>query len=375
MAATQRPQDLPLDEVRENPVGRPASSSTAAAFSARTHGLTMRDLVDAIPRDCFERRLSRQLLGMASSAAVLALAYAALVVNPFWWLLPPLWFLAGTAAWGLYVIGHECGHGSFSNSRRLDRVVGHIMLTPFLYPFHSWRLLHNRHHANTNSIEKDIDWRPLPAVVYRKLGWRSRHIYKLVRTAFWWAGTLHQWATMAFDLRQFAPGRERRAVGVSIAVVAAYAALFFPALAASTGLWGLVKYWAVPWIVAHGWFSTITLTHHTHPAVPFLDQRWWSPAAASLCMTMYCRYPRWAEFLGHDINVHIPHHVAPSIPFYHLRRAHTALQERWPDLVRETSFNWRHLVRVLSLCHLYNTKTGFYARFSDTRQANPASPQ
>jgi omega-6 fatty acid desaturase (delta-12 desaturase) len=312
------------------------------------------------------------LLGVASSVISLAVACAALALNPFWWLLPPLWFLAGTAGWGLYVIGHECGHGSFSRSRRLNHVVGHVMLTPFLYPFHSWRLLHNRHHANTNSIEKDIDWRPLPAVVYRKLPWRSRNVYRLIRTAFWWAGTLHQWATMAFDLRQFPEGRERRRVGVSIVVVLVYAAAFFTVLVAATGLWGLVKYWLVPWLVAHGWFSTITLTHHTHPGVPFLDQRRWSPVAASLSMTMYCRYPRWTEFLGHDINVHIPHHVAPSIPFYHLRRAHAALQERWPDLVRETRFSWRHLGRLLADCNLYDSKTEFYLRFADVRQPGSA---
>jgi acyl-lipid omega-6 desaturase (Delta-12 desaturase) len=340
----------------------------AEVFAARTHGLAPARLVEAIPRECFERRVRRELGAIASNATVLAVAYIALVLDPPRWLLPVLWFLAGTAGWGLYVIGHECGHGSFSKNRRLNHVMGHVMLTPFLYPFHAWRLLHNRHHANTNRVDKDINWCPLPMVVYRKLPWRRRSVYRLLRTVFWWAASLNEWAKMAFDLRQFQEGRDRRQVRVSIVIVALYAALFFPVLISSTGLWGVVKYWLMPWLIAHAWFSTITLTHHTHPRVPYLARRHWSPVGASLTMTIYCRYPRWAEMLMHDITVHVPHHVAPSIPFYQLRRAHAALRERWPDLVQETRFSWRYLFQLLTACHLYDAKTEFYLPFSAARR-------
>ena len=338
------------------------------AFLAGSRGITAAELRRTIPPSCFELDGRRAARSVATSVMAAVLVYAALVANPYWWLLPPLWFVAGTTMWGFYVIGHECGHGSFSHHRGLNYFVGHLMLTPFLYPFHSWRLLHNVHHANTNSLENDIDWRPLPAVVYRKLGSRQRTVYRLIRTVFWWAGTLHQWATRAFDLRQHSSERGRRHVARSIVVVVIFAAVFFPWLLSVAGPWGIVKYWLVPWLVAHGWFSTITLTHHTHPEVPYLDQRRWSPVAANLTMTLYCHYPRWTELLGHDINVHIPHHVAPSIPSYHLRQAHRSLKERWPELVGEIRFSWRHLFRLLSQCDLYDSKTSFYLPFSAARK-------
>lgn len=341
------------------------------AFVVRTQGMTTADLMRAIPPACFERHLGRTLFGIASSVTVAILVYGALILNPFWWLLPPLWFVAGTTAWGFYVIGHDCGHGSFSHSRRLNYFVGHLMLTPFLYPFHSWRLLHNRHHANTNSLENDIDWRPLPTGVYRKLPWFQRDVYRLIRTAFWWAGTLHQWGTRAFDLRQFSTDRNRRQVRFSILMVVLFASFFFPVLIYTTGIWGLMKYWLVPWLVAHGWFALTTLTHHTHPEVPYLDQRHWSFVTANLTATIYCRYPRWLEFLSHDINVHIPHHIAPRIPFYNLRRAHEGLRESWPSLVREIPFSWRHLFTLLTTCQLYDDKTGFYLPFSAARRRQP----
>ncbi len=112
----------------------------------------------------------------------------------------------------------------------------------------------------------------------------------------------------------FPEGHSRRNVRVSIAVVTIYAAIFFPTLIYFTGFWGLFKYFLIPWAIAYGWFSTITLTHHTHPQIPYLNKARWNPVMASLTMTVYCKYPRWTEFLGHDITVHIPHHVAPGIP-------------------------------------------------------------
>ena len=360
-----------MDQLRQRSQDGPGPRD-AASFAARTRGITNADLVRAIPPECFERHPGRALLGIATSAAAAILVYAALAVNPHWWLLPPLWFLAGTVAWGFYVLGHDCGHGSFSASRRLNNFAGHLFLTPFLYPYHSWRILHNRHHANTNSLEHDIDWRPLPALVYRKLPWRQRTVYRLIRTVFWWAGTLHQWATRAFDLRQFPAAGHRRQVRFSIAMVLAFAAIFVPLLAYHTGAWGVVKYWLAPWLVAHGWFALTTLTHHTHADIPYLDQRHWSFVTANLTGTLYCRYPRWLEFLEHDINVHVPHHIAPRIPCYNLRRAHAGLRRTWPTLVREIPFSWKHVFGLLSTCQLYDDRTGYYLRFAAAQRRGHA---
>jgi omega-6 fatty acid desaturase (delta-12 desaturase) len=336
----------------------------AAGFAARTRGITTADLIKAIPPECFRLRPGRAWTGVITSTVVGITIYAALAFNPFWWLLPVLWFLAGTNAWGCYVIGHDCGHGSFSSSRRLNHFVGHLMLTPLLYPFHSWRLLHNHHHANTNSLENDIDWRPLPAAVYRRLPALQRYMYRLIRTLFWWAGTIHQWATRAFDLDQYPTEEQKRQVRFSIAMVALFAAVFFPLLVYWAGPWGVVKYWLMPWLVAHGWFSLTTLTHHTHPDIPYLDKRNWSFVTANLTSTVHCRYPRWLEFLEHDINAHIPHHIAPRIPFYHLRQAHESLRQTWPELVREVPFGWRYLWQLTTTCNLYDDKTGYYLPFS-----------
>lgn len=331
---------------------------------------TVRDLHKAIPPECLERSVPRQLWGIVANLLGMTVSWWLLAINPFWWLLPPLWFLAGTTAWGLMVIAHECGHGSFSKNRRLNHFFGNLLMAPFLYPFHSWRLLHHHHHTNTNSIERDIDWRPMPVAVYLRLPTRQRITYRLIRTWAWWAGTLHQLFTQAIDLNHpvFAKDREKAYVKFSIGCVLAFSVVFFPLMIYYTGIWGVVKYWVMPWLVSYGWFSITTFMHHTHPKVPFLDRRKWSPVSSNICMTVYCRFPRWMEFFGHDINVHVPHHVAPALPYFHLRKAHVALKERFPDQVREIRFTFRDLWHRMSQCQLYDKKTGLYRTFKQANQ-------
>src|SRR4051794_16533705 len=83
-----------------------------------------RKLSTAIPKSFYEPRLARSLVGFFSSYALYALAVCALAVAPHWIFWPLLWMAAGLGGWGLHCIAHDCGHGSFSRSKRLNSLVG-----------------------------------------------------------------------------------------------------------------------------------------------------------------------------------------------------------------------------------------------------------
>lgn len=59
--------------------------------------------------------------------------------------------------------------------------------------------------------------------------------------------------------------------------------------------------------------------------------------------TFNVRFPRWIEALWLDINIHLPHHLAPKIPWYHLRRAAEAIRAAEPDYYQERRFSLRYL--------------------------------
>ncbi len=331
------------------------------ALVRRMAQLDAGEVAGHIPRECYRRSVVRQLGAIAISLALLAAAIAALTLGP-WWLMPLGWIAAGTAGWGMVVIAHECGHHAFSKSARLNHLVGHLLMTPLLYPFHSWRLLHNIHHAHTNCLERDNNWVPPTPEAYAALPPPARALYYTVRRHAWWTATAVNWAADAFTTAMHGR-RQAKEVRFSIAMVVVFALLFFPPLFSLVGAWGVVKLYVVPWVITHAWFSAVTMMHHTHPELPYLSGAEWSRAGSNLALTIHYRYPRWIERLVHNINVHAPHHVAPTIPFFHLPRAQQALMQAYPELVRVDRFRPRTLRRIVRECHLHDPATRLYRSF------------
>jgi omega-6 fatty acid desaturase (delta-12 desaturase) len=223
--------------------------------------------------------------------------------------------------------------------------------------------LHNHHHAHTNKLYEDNAWQPWTPEVYGTQPWWMQRLYQLVMSRVWWVGSIAHWAVSHFNWTQF-EGKQRSQVRLSVLVVLGFAAIAFPVLIATTGIWGFVKFWVVPWLVYHFWMSTFTIVHHTAPDIPFTPPERWNAAQAQLFGTVHCDYPRWVEFLCHDINVHIPHHISTAIPSYNLRLAHHILKEKWGDELCERRFSWSLMKEITAKCHLYNADE-CYQSFKD----------
>ena len=62
-----------------------------------------------------------------------------------------------------------------------------------------------------------------------------------------------------------------------------------------------------------------------------------------LVSTFDVRFPAWLEYLWCHINLHIPHHISPTIPSYYLKGAGRALHQAYPAHYQEQTFGLRHL--------------------------------
>lgn len=322
--------------------------------------LRLRDILQTLPREVFVKDWRKAWLKVALNVGLVALGYWGLAAAPAV-LLPVMWIFTGTALTGFFVIGHDCGHRSFANRKWVNNWVGHLMFLPLIYPFHSWRILHNHHHKHTNKLDVDNAWDPFTLEFYESLPPLLRWGYRQMRGRFWWLGSIAHWAVLHFNWSKF-EGKQRQQVRFSALFVIAGAAIAFPTLIALTGIWGFVKFWLLPWLVYHFWMSTFTIVHHTHPEIPFIPAEDWNEARAQLFGTVHCDYPRWVEFLCHDINVHIPHHISTAIPWYNLRTAHQSLKENWGEYLMEKRFSWSLMQEITEQCHLYDAKD-YYRKF------------
>jgi len=139
---------------------------------------TMKEIHDAIPAHCFKPSILRSMAYVVRDFFYCSvLIYLATTYIP---LIPslPLRVLAwiayttvqGFVFTGIWILAHECGHGAFSKSKKLNWTMGLIMHSFLLVPFHSWRLSHSQHHKATGNMDKDTAFVP-----HTRTSWLKRN--------------------------------------------------------------------------------------------------------------------------------------------------------------------------------------------------------
>ena len=112
----------------------------------------------AVPAHCFQRDTAKSLMYAAISVAQSAACLAVGRLLPMRWAASPLWLawaaVTGTVWTGMWVVAHECGHGAFSDNRKLQDAVGYVLHSVLLVPYFSWQRSHAVHHQHTNHITK-----------------------------------------------------------------------------------------------------------------------------------------------------------------------------------------------------------------------------
>jgi omega-6 fatty acid desaturase (delta-12 desaturase) len=130
-------------------------------------------------------RAGWQLVNTIGSYAILwVLMYFSLSIS--WWLTIPLAVLAGGLLIRIFIIFHDCGHGSFFKSRLLNDIVGFIAGLLTFTPYYHWRWEHSLHHASSGDLDRrgtgDI-WTMTVQEYLESSRWK-RFAYRLARNPF-----------------------------------------------------------------------------------------------------------------------------------------------------------------------------------------------
>ncbi|GFZ02189.1 fatty acid desaturase 8 [Actinidia rufa] len=239
---------------------------------------------------------------------------------------PLYWAAQGTMFWALFVLGHDCGHGSFSNNLKLNSVVGHLLHSSILVPYHGWRISHRTHHQNHGHVENDESWHPLSEKIYSKLDAITRTLRftvpfpMLAYPVYLWSRSPGKTGSH-FDPNSdlFVPS-EKKDVITSTLCWTAMAALL-AGLSFAIGPVQMLKLYGVPYWGFVMWLDLVTyLHHHGHDEkLPWYRGKEWSYLRGGL--TMLDRDYGWINNIHHDIGTHVIHHLFPQIPHYHLIEA------------------------------------------------------
>ena len=104
------------------------------------------EIKQAIPAECFKSNILISMYYVVKDTLLIAALYATLCylekldLNSIlsFFIYPLYWYLQGTMYTSYFVLGHDCGHGSFSRSTLLNDFMGNIMHTFILAPYYPW---------------------------------------------------------------------------------------------------------------------------------------------------------------------------------------------------------------------------------------------
>ncbi len=247
----------------------------------------------------------------------------------------------------LFIIQHDCGHGSFLGSSRAADIIGSVLGVLTLTPYHYWRKTHALHHATSGNLEHrgfgDID--TLTVAEYQALSRWGQFKYRVYRHP---AVLFGVGAVVHFFVRHRIPTivprtwtRERRSilwtdVGLAFLVTVMgsivgfreFLAVQLPAtlVSCSIGVW------------------LFYVQHQFEPTYWEHDERWQYNAAA-LEGSSYYALPRFLQWLTGSIGIHHVHHLNPRIPNYRLQEA----LDSFADLQRVTRLTIRDSLRCVRL--------------------------
>ncbi len=314
---------------------------------------TLAQLKSAIPTEYFVPSVARSLAYFFVDLLIVGGLYALAISLDAWWFYPFFWFATGTMFWALFVVGHDCGHGSFSRYRWLNNLVGHISHSLILVPFHGWRISHRTHHANTGNIDTDESWYPLTESTYNSMKWYEKFL-RFEALLFVYPLYLFRRSPSRETGSHFHPDSplfkksERNDVITSTIWWAGMITLL-ALVGWQFGIWALVKFYVIPYIIFVMWLDLVTFLHHIEADIPwYRGQDWYFLKGA---LSSIDRSYGIFDEIHHNIGTHVAHHIFIGIPHYNLKAATESLKPLLGKYYRvSTQPIWRSLFASQSSC-------------------------
>lgn len=264
----------------------------------------------------------------------------------------------------VFMIQHDCGHGSFLKDRRVCNWIGRGLGVLTLTPYDVWRKNHATHHATSGNLDRrgvgDI-----PTLTVREYQARSalgRMQYRVLRHPLF-LFTIAPIYIFFFEYRLpiglMRAGRRywHSALGTNVCIAGVLSLLYW-----FGGVEVLVYIFLPTTMLAAMIGMWLFFVQHQ-----FEDTAWerdtdWNVQTAAIEGSSFYDLPPVLAWLTADIGAHHVHHLASRIPFYRLRdilRDHEALTQRGRVTLGESFRNAR--------LHLWDEAAHRLVSFADAR--------
>jgi len=240
------------------------------------------------------------------------------------WLALPLALLAGAFLVRVFIIFHDCGHGSFFPSAKANDILGFITGVITFTPYFHWRWEHAVHHATSGDLDRrgtgDV-W-TLTVQEYLEASRWKRFAYRLARNPIVLFGLAPFF--LFFIKQRFPAAKAARRERHSVAWTNLGVVLLAVGMSWIFGLKSYLLLQLVILMVAGSAGVWLFYVQHQFEGVYWERNGEWDYSTAALKGSSFYKLPKVLQWFSGNIGFHHIHHLSPRIPNYRLEKCHRA---------------------------------------------------
>lgn len=281
-----------------------------------------------------------------------------------YWITIPLIMVSAGFLVRLFIIFHDCGHGSFFSSKVLSETIGYIFGILTFTPYHRWHHSHLVHHRTVGNLDKrgmgDV-W-TLTVDEYLALPKRKQLAYRIFRNAivmFAFGAPLLFLVGNRFTKKNFT-----RKDKISVYATNAGIAILATTLCFTIG-WKAYLLIQIPvmYLASIGGVYLFYLQHQFDGTHWYTEQDWDFKTVA-LHGSSYYKLPKVLQWFSGNIGFHHIHHLSSKIPNYRLEKCH-AENELFSNIKPIPFLKGFSYINL----KLWDSKAGKLIRFKDLKMA------
>lgn len=274
-------------------------------------------------RSVFEFGLTIALFAAVWALMAVALAYGLV------WLYAVMIAPAAGFLLRLFMVQHDCGHGSFFATRKANDWVGRVVGVLTMTDYDLWRRSHAIHHATSGNLDRrgvgDID--TLTVEEYRAHSPRGRLLYRLYRNPIVMFGLGPSYVFLLQGRLPVGFMRSGWALWLSTMATNAGIVMLATILAWAVGPRTFFMIQAPIVVLAASIGVWLFFVQHQFDGTHWRNSGDWNASEAALYGSSYYHMPAPLNWLTANIGIHHVHHLSSRIPFYRLPEVLRAFPE------------------------------------------------